>query len=108
MITSQQKLNRYDFIEQALINRLYELRQNLAHDLHCPLKSIPQDEWQEYVFEHMKKPLNDLLGNQDVAYYLFDKIIEENTGILSVPPKKIMKILQLENTGVRLPKTMYH
>ena len=108
MITSQQKLNRYDFIEQALINRLYELRQDLTHDLHCPSGVVPQSDWEEHVYEHIKKPLNDLFGNQDVAYYLFDKMIEENAGILSVPPKKILKILQLENTGIRLPKTMYN
>ncbi len=101
MLSHENKINRYELIEQALCNRINDLKTDLAFDFHCTSNEVPFDEWEACVAEKIKQPLDVLFGDEDVAYYLFDKMIEEQTGILSLPPKTVMQILKKEQTGVR-------
>ena len=93
MTTINIKENRYDLIKKSLQNRLIQLREDLAYDLGCDSDKISDAEWEDCVTERLKKPLDDFWGKEDVAYYLFDKLIEENACIPSYPPNQIKKYL---------------
>ncbi len=100
MLSSQEKINRYEIIEQGLCNRLETLKSELAYDQQCGEEQISTDEWETLVADKIKQPADDLFGNEDVAFYLLDKMIEEQTGIISLPPKDVMQILNKEQTGI--------
>lgn len=93
MSVYNRKENRYNLIINSLQNRIIKLREDLAYDLRCDPEQISKSEWENYIDEHLKKPLDDFWGDEDVAYYLFDKLIEETASISSYPPNSVKKCL---------------
>ena len=89
----QSKENRYNLIVKSLQNRIFKLREDLSYNLRCKPEEIDTSEWESYIDDHLKRPLNDLWGDEDIAYYLFDKLIEETAHIPSYPSNRIKKIL---------------
>ncbi len=108
MLSAKEKINRYELIEQALCNRLEKLRKSLAFDYLCEEDDLSADDWETCVADKVKQPLEDLFGEEDVAYYLFDKMIEEQTGIISFPSNNVLRILEKEQTGVCSVLPKYH
>ena len=89
------KENRYDLIKKSLQNRILKLKQDLACDLKCEIEKIPIAEWEECLITHLKRPLDDFWGNEDVAYYLFDKLITEEAELPFCPPDNVKSCLHM-------------
>ncbi len=100
MLTNTEKINRYELVEQAIINRIATVKKDLAYDLCCHPDKISMYELEKAVDIKMKQPIDEFFGKEDVGYYLIDKIIEEQCGLSSMPPPSVQKILEQSKTGI--------
>ena len=86
--------NRYSLIKEALKNRIIALKDELAYDLRCLPEQIPEAELVERISSVLKKPLDDFWGGEDVAYYLFEQMIDEEINQSSYQPKQVQNCLK--------------